>query len=121
MDWNLGDVLDRVCETIDPATPALIHGPVTITWGELDRRSNNLARALMAAGAKPHDKIAFYMRNRAEYCQTFAACLRAHVHDWLAGYKVPKRVLAAGVELRAANGKADYAGARDFAIAELAK
>ena len=79
MDWNLGDVLDRVCQTIDPALPALIHGATTITWGELDRRSNNLARALIDGGAGPGDKVAFYMRNRAEYTQTFAACLRARL------------------------------------------
>ena len=41
--------------------------------------------------------------------------VRAHVRDRLAGYKTPKRVLIAGVPLRAPNGKADYKSALDFA------
>jgi fatty-acyl-CoA synthase len=45
--------------------------------------------------------------------------LRAHVREKLAGYKVPKRILEAGVNLRAPNGKADYKSAGEFARATL--
>jgi fatty-acyl-CoA synthase len=45
--------------------------------------------------------------------------VRQHVHRHLAGYKAPKRVLIAGVPLRAPNGKADYKSALDFAKREL--
>ena len=45
--------------------------------------------------------------------------VRAHVRERLAGYKTPKRVLVAGVPLRAPNGKADYKGALEFAKREL--
>ena len=45
------------------------------------------------------------------------AAMRAHVREALAGYKTPKRVLVAGVNLRAPNGKADYKSASDFAQA----
>jgi fatty-acyl-CoA synthase len=47
------------------------------------------------------------------------AALRAHVREHLAGYKTPKRVIVAGVNLRAPNGKADYKSASDFARREL--
>ncbi len=47
------------------------------------------------------------------------ASIRAHVREHLAGYKTPKRVLIAGVNLRAPNGKADYNPASDFAKREL--
>ena len=47
------------------------------------------------------------------------AALRAHVREALAGYKTPKRVLIAGVNLRAPNGKADYKSASEFARREL--
>ncbi|MEI9995466.1 MAG: acyl-CoA synthetase [Rhizomicrobium sp.] len=47
------------------------------------------------------------------------AALRAHVREHLAGYKTPKRVIVAGVPLRAPNGKADYKSASDFARREL--
>jgi 3-oxocholest-4-en-26-oate---CoA ligase len=45
--------------------------------------------------------------------------LRRHVRLSLAGYKTPKRVLAADVALRAPNGKADYKAAAAFARAQL--
>ena len=45
--------------------------------------------------------------------------IRLHVRERLAGYKTPKRVLIAGVPLRAPNGKADYKSALDFAKREL--
>jgi fatty-acyl-CoA synthase len=45
--------------------------------------------------------------------------LRAHVRSQLAGYKTPKRILVAGVNLRAPNGKADYRSASEFARREL--
>jgi len=77
MSWVLGDVLDLVAGIVDPANPALIHGDRVLTWADLNRRSNNLARNMLAGGAKAHDKVAFYMRNRPEYTETFAACLRA--------------------------------------------
>jgi len=47
------------------------------------------------------------------------AALRAHVREHLAGYKTPKRVIVAGVNLRAPNGKADYKSASEFARREL--
>lgn len=47
------------------------------------------------------------------------AALRAHVREKLAGYKTPKRIIEAGVNLRAPNGKADYKSAAQFARQEL--
>jgi fatty-acyl-CoA synthase len=45
--------------------------------------------------------------------------LREHVRAQLAGYKTPKRILIAEINLRAPNGKADYKSAKDFAITAL--
>jgi acyl-CoA synthetase (AMP-forming)/AMP-acid ligase II len=47
------------------------------------------------------------------------AHIRAHVREFLAGYKTPKRVIVAGVPLRAPNGKADYKSAAEYAKREL--
>ena len=66
MTWNFGDILDALPKALPADAPAFIHGHRTITWGETSRRSNNLARAILARGAKPGDKVAFYMRNRPE-------------------------------------------------------
>lgn len=64
MAWNFGDILDRIAPVLPAAAPALIHDGRDISWADTTRRSNNLGRALIAGGAKPGDKVAFYMRNR---------------------------------------------------------
>ena len=79
MPWNFGDILDAIEPVLPPDAPALIHGPRVVSWGELSRRSNNLARALVQRGAKPGDKIAFYMRNRPEYLETLNAAFKARL------------------------------------------
>ena len=53
MPWNFGDILDAIETVLPPDAPAFVHGARRITWGETSRRTNNLARALIARGAKP--------------------------------------------------------------------
>jgi len=79
MPWNFGDILDAIERVLPPDAPAFVHGARRISWGETSKRTNNLARALIARGARPHDKVAFYMRNRPEYCETLAACFKARL------------------------------------------
>jgi acyl-CoA synthetase (AMP-forming)/AMP-acid ligase II len=79
MPWNFGDILDAIETVLPPDAPAFVHGTRRITWGETSKRTNNLARALIARGARPGDKIAFYMRNRPEYCETLAAAFKARL------------------------------------------
>jgi len=79
MAWNFGDILDAVASVVPGDAPALIHGERVISWAEMTARSNNLARGLIARGAKPLDKVAFYMRNRPEYCEALAACFKARL------------------------------------------
>ncbi len=79
MDWILGDLLDQVGETVRPEAPATIHDGHVTTWRAFTQRSNNLAGAFLAAGAVTDDKVAFYMRNRAEYSECFSACLKARL------------------------------------------
>ena len=67
IDWNLGDILDAIEPAVPEDAPALIHGDRIISWPEMSKRSNNLARNLRAQGAGDGAKIAFYMRNRPEY------------------------------------------------------
>ncbi len=77
--WNFGDILDGVSAVMPPEAPALIHGDRVIRWGEATFRSNNLARAMIARGSAPGDKVAFYMHNRPEYTETLAACFKARL------------------------------------------
>ena len=74
MPWNYGDILEGVASVVTPDAPAFIHGERMIPWGEAYARMNNLTRALAARGAKPGDKIAFYLRNVPEYTEAVGAC-----------------------------------------------
>ena len=80
--WNYGDLFDAVATVVDPKHPALIHGEHTVTWGELDRRTNNLARALIDGGAhspgvRAGEKTAFYLRNHPAYMEGLIAAFKA--------------------------------------------
>ena len=78
-EWNYGDILDAVDAIVPADRLALAHGDREITWGEFRRRSNNLAAALLAGGARPGDKIGFYMRNCPEYSEAIAAAFKARL------------------------------------------
>jgi acyl-CoA synthetase (AMP-forming)/AMP-acid ligase II len=77
--WNFGDILDAVAPAVPPEEPAFIHGERVVTWGEATKATNSMARALIARGAKPGDKIAIYMRNRPEYLMALAAGWKARL------------------------------------------
>ena len=79
MPWNFGDILEAIEPVLPGDAPAFIHGARTISWAQASKRSNNLARALVRRGAVPGDKVAFYMRNRPEYCELMAACFKARL------------------------------------------
>lgn len=69
MPWNFGDLLDAVAEAVRPDAPAFVHDDRRIEWKAASRRMNNLASALIARGAKPGDKLAFYLRNGIAYIE----------------------------------------------------
>jgi len=77
--WNYGDILDAVETVVPGERPALIHGDRLIDWRSFSRRTNNLAAALLAHGALPGEKIAFYMRNCPEYSESIAAGFKARL------------------------------------------
>ncbi|WP_296548822.1 acyl-CoA synthetase [Phenylobacterium sp.] len=79
MGWNFGDILDAVGPNVSPEAPAFIHGQRVINWGDAIRTTNNMARGLIARGARPGDKIAVYMRNRPEYLLAVAAGWKARL------------------------------------------
>ena len=77
MSWPFAAVLAVAERVMDPAKPALAHGSVVRTWGQLKARSDALAGAFVEAGIPQGAKVAHYMRNRPEYLETSAACWKA--------------------------------------------
>jgi fatty-acyl-CoA synthase len=78
-ELSFGAIMDTVLATVDPATPALIHGTTRRSWGELGAQSASLAAAMLAGGAVAGDRCALLMRNSAEYATSLVACLRARL------------------------------------------
>ena len=74
MPWNYGDLLEAVSNTVPSQASAFAHGDKVVSWGEAKKRMNNLARGLIARGAAPGDKVAFYLRNSVEYTESLGAC-----------------------------------------------
>ena len=73
--WNYGDVWEAVADVL-PDAPALTHGQRTLTWGELDRRADNLARWFLHAGTGHQDKVAIYLYNCSEYLEATFGCFK---------------------------------------------
>ena len=66
-----------------PQKPCLIHDAMddtqVVTWGDFNRRTNNLARRFLNRHAQASDKVAFYLRNHPAYMEGVGACFKARL------------------------------------------
>jgi malonyl-CoA/methylmalonyl-CoA synthetase len=69
-------------------------GTARLTFGELEARSNRLARLLLARGMTRGDRLAFYLVNRVEVIDLWIACVKTGV------VVVPINVLYRAREIR---------------------
>jgi len=60
-----------------PERPALTCAGRTLTFGELDDRSSQVAHALVRDGVRPGDRIAVLTKNRPEYFELMFGAARA--------------------------------------------
>jgi acyl-CoA synthetase (AMP-forming)/AMP-acid ligase II len=60
-----------------PERPAVTWGDRSLSYGELDRRTNSLARGLAASGLSKGDRVGVLMRNRPEVLEAMFACFKA--------------------------------------------
>ena len=74
-DWNFADVWETVADTV-PHAPAQVHGARGLSWADVERRANGIARALLDAGAQRQDKVAHYLYNCPEYLESTFAILK---------------------------------------------
>ncbi|HLI44350.1 MAG TPA: AMP-binding protein [Acidimicrobiales bacterium] len=61
----------------EPERPAVVAGERTLSYGELNRRANQLARVLRERGVAAGDGLALMCSNRPEFVEVYAACLRS--------------------------------------------
>ncbi|MFF3756133.1 amino acid adenylation domain-containing protein [Streptomyces sp. NPDC002185] len=60
-----------------PGATALVHGDRTLSYGELDRRANAMARRLRALGVGADDRVAVCLEQSAELAVALVAVLKA--------------------------------------------
>src|SRR4051812_9354573 len=74
---QIADALRRVARTV-PSTPAIgsWHGR-TLTYGELDERTDRLANGLLGAGLAPGDTVGAWMEDGHEYFEVYLAAAKA--------------------------------------------
>ncbi|KOV60601.1 non-ribosomal peptide synthetase [Streptomyces sp. MMG1121] len=85
VDWNdtagplpattLPDMIEEQAART-PHAPAVVQGPNTATYAELDGRANQLARLLLAAGAGPESAVALLLPRTADALVAMVAVLR---------------------------------------------
>jgi acyl-CoA synthetase (AMP-forming)/AMP-acid ligase II len=73
--WNFASVFSVVAQQI-PDAVALIQGPRSVTWSQLDVRAGAIARYLAANGLGRQDKVAQYLHNTPEYLESILACFK---------------------------------------------
>lgn len=77
--WSFGRIFSSIGAAVDPDAPALIHGDHVTSWGDLDRRTDALAAAFLAAGAVAGDRVAHLMRNSPAYLETTVGAFKARL------------------------------------------
>lgn len=92
MTAHYGDILDRIGPTLGEKH-AIVHEHGVVTWTEFDARSNAAARALLHAGARPGDRVGFYLYNGPEYLIFLAACFKARLVHANVNYRYVTREL----------------------------
>jgi fatty-acyl-CoA synthase len=75
-DWNFADAYETVAAKL-PDAPSQIQGERTLSWADVDRRANGLARDLLDAGLGHQAKVAAYLYNAPEYLESYLATFKA--------------------------------------------
>jgi fatty-acyl-CoA synthase len=75
MERHLATVWESIADAIGDA-PALVQGERRISWRDYDERAARLAGALAAAGLGRAAKVALYLFNAPEYCESYYAALK---------------------------------------------
>jgi acyl-CoA synthetase (AMP-forming)/AMP-acid ligase II len=75
MGFSLVDVFRDLAE-VRTEHPALVAGDRTLTYGDLDRRSSQVADALLAHGLSPGSRVAYLDLNAPEFFEVLLGCLK---------------------------------------------
>ncbi len=82
-----------------PDASAITAQDVTRTWAELHKRTNRMARGLLAKGVKPGDFVTIALPNGIAFVETCYACWKIGAVPQPVSSRLPASELAAIVEL----------------------
>ena len=82
-----------------PDWPAVTVGSESLTRGELDRRTNRLARAFAAAGVSSDDLVTIALPNSVSFIESAVACWKLGAVPQPVSFRLPDPELTAIVEL----------------------
>ena len=85
--------------TFQPNAPAVSCGPVTLTYAELHRRTNRLARGLQALGVKFGDMVTIGLPNGVGFVEACYAIWKLGATPQPVSFRLPRGELQAIVEL----------------------
>jgi fatty-acyl-CoA synthase len=74
--WNFADVWETVTEQI-PDASCQVQGDRRMSWAEVDKRANGVAKTLLDRGAGEQDKVAQYLYNCPEYIESIFGSFKA--------------------------------------------
>jgi acyl-CoA synthetase (AMP-forming)/AMP-acid ligase II len=60
-----------------PDKCAMVHGDERVSYGELNRQANRIARHLIGEGVSPGDRVVLLLENCREYLAGYYGCLKA--------------------------------------------
>src|SRR5262245_59299477 len=90
----IGEALGRLARE-DPGRPAVTIAGFSVTRGELDRRTNRLARAFAIQGVGPEDLVTIALPNSVEFIEATVACWKLGAVPQPVSARLPGRELTA--------------------------
>lgn len=76
MEPHLANIYESIADAVGDR-PALVHGELTRTWSEFDRRSAQIAAGLSSAGLGLQSKVALFLYNGPQYLEAQLAAMKA--------------------------------------------
>ncbi len=91
--FHIADLFEMVAEAV-PDRVAIRGNDRTITYAELDQRTDALARGLAARGIGRGDHVGLYMHNRSEYLEGYIAAIKLGAVPFNVNYRYHQQELA---------------------------
>jgi acyl-CoA synthetase (AMP-forming)/AMP-acid ligase II len=73
---SFADIWEAVADAL-PDAQSLVHGDRRLTWSQVDRRADGIAKTLLDAGVQQTDKVAQYLYNCPEYLESLFGIVKA--------------------------------------------